>query len=469
VRVALACNTAAKRKPSKEKPMGYSMLDSIRILDLTMVFAGPIASKILAGLGAEIIKIESALRVDAFTRSNVYPENNPGEKSWNRGSIFHALNAGKRGISLNLGSEEGREIFRRLVAISDVVIENFSPRVMEKWGLGYDDLRKIRADIIMVSLSGLGHYGPLRDSLMFVPGMEGMSGLTSMTGYPDQPPLLSGHAYGDWVLGATGAAALMVALYHRKKTGEGQYVDVAGREAVASHIGEIIMDFSLNGRDQTRIGNRHPSAAPHGCYRCKGDDSWVTITVENDLHWKHFCDAIGNPSWTLDERFGNSLARWQNQEALDAFVEAWTSQHEHYAVMQTLQKAGVPVGAALTMKEMHLDPHLIERGFFEVIDQGGSVGKRPIPQQLPAKFTGVGTFTPKKAPRFGEDNDYVFADLLGMSKEEMKVFEEKGVIGGIPNLPPARPTRKDLIETQGSGWFDPDYLNELEKVYGKIG
>ena len=261
-----------------------------------MVFSGPIGSKILAEMGAEIIKIESVSHVDAFTRLNVYPENEPGEEPWNRGSIFHSLNAGKRGISLDLGIEEGREIFRRLVRVSDVVIENFSPRVMEKWGLGYEELKKIREDIIMVSLSGLGHFGPLKDFLMFVPGMEGMSGLTDMTGYPEQPPMLSGHAYGDWLLGATGAAAVMIAIYHRERTGEGQYVDVAGREAAMCHIGEIIMDASANGRDQPRNGNRHPSFAPHGCYRCKGDDNWVTIAVENDLQWRYFCDAIGNPS-----------------------------------------------------------------------------------------------------------------------------------------------------------------------------
>lgn len=449
--------------------MGYNLLNGIRILDLTMVFSGPITSKILAGFGAEVIKIESASRADMFTRSNVYPENDPGEDPWNRGSIFHALNVGKRGISLNLGKEQGRDVFRRLVTMSDVVLENFSPRVMEKWNLGYEDLKKIKTDIIMVSLSGLGHSGPLKDFLMFVPGMEGMSGLTNITGYPDQPPMLSGHAYGDWLLGATGAAALMTALYHRKKTGEGQYVDVAGREAVTAHIGETIADSSLNGRDQKRSGNRHTSAAPHGCYRCKGDDNWVTIAVEDDLQWKHFCDAIGSPTWTTDLRFVNGLKRSQNQDVLDTFVETWTSQHDHYTVMDILQNAGVPAGAALTMKEIHLDPHLIDRGFFEIIDHGGSVGKRPIPQQLPAKFTNVETFVPKAAPRFGEDNIYVFKELLGMSEEEIKYLEDEEIIGGIPNLPPPRPTRKELIETQGSGSFDEYYLAELRRKYGEIG
>jgi len=447
--------------------MGYGLLEGIRVLDLTMVFAGPIGSKILAALGADVIKIESASRSEVFTRANVYPENEPGEEPWNRGSLFHIVNAGKCGISLNLGSEEGREIFRRLVRISDVVIENFSPRVMDNWGLGYDDLRKIKPDLIMVSLSGLGHYGPLRDFYMFVPGMEGMSGLTHMTGYPNEPPLLSGHAYGDWMLGATGAASLLVALYHRQRTGRGQYIDVAGREAVICHLGEIVMDYTLNGREETRMGNHHSSAAPHGCYRCKGNDNWVNIAVENDEQWRNFCQAIGNPLWTKEEGFADALSRWRNREELNRFVEEWSSQHDHYEVMEILQKAGVPAGAVLNMKEIHLDPHFLERGFFEVVDHGKGIGKRPIPQQIPAKFSGIESFVPRRAPRFGQDNEYVFCTLLGMSKEELRRLEEEKVLGGTPNFPPGRPTRVDLMEKQGAGWFDPDYLAELRKEYGE--
>jgi benzylsuccinate CoA-transferase BbsF subunit len=447
--------------------MSYKLLEGIRILDLTMVFAGPIGSKILASLGAEVIKIESAMRCDVYTRANVYPENEPGEQHWNRGCFFHSLNAGKRGISLNLGTEEGKEIFRRLVKISDVVIENFSPRVMENWGLGYKDLKKIREDMIMVSLSGLGHYGPLRDFYMYVPGMEGMSGLMYMTGYPEEPPLLSGYAYGDWVLGTTGAAAMLVALYYRQRTGKGQYIDVAGREAVASHIGEIVMDHTLNGREQTRLGNRHPSSAPHGCYRCKGQDQWVNIAVENDEQWKRFCQALGYPSWAKEERFAEVSSRWRNQDELDRFIEEWTSQRDHYEVMEILQKAGVPAGAVLNMKEIHLDPQFVNRGFFEIIDHGEGVGKRPILQQIPAKITGVENFVPRRAPRFGQDNEYVFCNLLGMSKDDLKRLEEEKIVGGAPVFPPGRPTRIDLVEKQGAGWFDPDYLAEIRKRYGE--
>ena len=235
--------------------MAYELLTGTRVLDLIMVFAGPVSSRILASLGAEVIKIESAIRPDVFTRGNVYPENDPGAEPWNRGSYFHALNAGKKGITLNLGHEKGRDIFKKLVKISDV---------------------------IMASMSGLGHVGPLRNYYMYVPGMEGMSGLTHLTGYPGQPPMLSGFSYGDWMLGATSSAAILTALFYKKNTGRGQFIDVAGREAMISNIGDIVMDFTLNHREQNRMGNDQPYAAPHGCYRCSGDDNWVNIKILRD-------------------------------------------------------------------------------------------------------------------------------------------------------------------------------------------
>jgi crotonobetainyl-CoA:carnitine CoA-transferase CaiB-like acyl-CoA transferase len=338
---------------------------------------------------------------------------------------------------------------------------------MDNWGLGYEELKKIRPDLIMVSMSGLGHYGPLRDFYMYVPGMEGMSGLTSLTGYPDEPPLLSGHAYGDWVLGATGAATLLVALYHRQRTGLGQYIDVAGREAVACHIGEVIMDYTLNRRERMRVGNQHSSAAPHGCYQCRGDDQWINIAAENEDQWRGFCRALGDPAWTKDEKFADAISRWRNREELDNLVEAWTIQYDHYEAMEILQNAGVPSGAVLSMREMHLDPHYVERGFFEVIDHGKGIGKRPIPKSMPARFSDVQDFVPRRAPRFGQDNEYVFCDLLGMSKDELKTLEEKNVIGGIPKFPQGRPTRIDLIEKGGAGWVDRNYLSELRKKFGE--
>ena len=447
--------------------MGYKVLDGVRIIDLTMVYAGPMATRMLADLGAEVIKIESASRCDVFTRANVYPENEPGEQPWNRGGFFHTLNAGKLGISLNLGTERGREIFKRLVGISDAVVENFSPRVMENWGLTYEELRKVKPDIVMIRMSGLGHSGPLRDFYAYMPGMEAMSGLAYITGHPDGPPLTSGSVYGDWVLGAAGAAALLIALYVRQVTGKGQCVEVTGREAIMSHIGEILMGCILNGTDRTRMGNAHFTAAPHGCYRCKGDDQWVTIAVTNDEQWESFRQAIGNPDWTSQEKFSDALSRWKNHQELDKLVEEWTSKHERDEVMAVLQEAGVPSGAVLNMRELYLNPHLAQRGLFEVIDHGAGIGKRPVLKQMPAKFTEIEEFVPRRAPQFAEHNEYVFCKLLGMPERELRKLEEAGVIGKSPVFPQGKPTRLDLITRQKSGELDPDYLGKLRIAYGQ--
>jgi crotonobetainyl-CoA:carnitine CoA-transferase CaiB-like acyl-CoA transferase len=446
--------------------MSYKILSGIRIIDLTMVFAGPVATKIMAELGAEVIKVESEQRADVFTRANVYPENNPGEDPWNRGCLFHTLNLGKRGISLNLASDKGREILKQLVAKSDAIIENFSPRVMDNWGLSYEELCKINPNITMVSISGLGHHGPLRDYYMYVPGMEGMSGLTYNTGFPDSPPLLSGYAYGDWVTGVNAAMALITALYYKKKTGKGQYIDISGREASVCHLGDIVMDFTMNKRERTRRGNTHSSFAPHGCYRCKGDDNWVTVAVENDEQWSSFCQIMGNPGWTKSEKFTSLKCRLDNQAELDLLIEKWTAQYDKFEIMELLQKCKVAAGVVSNMKEVNLNPHLIEREFFQQIDHGEDIGNRPIPAQLPAKFTGFEQFTSKRAPHFGEDTEYVILSLLGMSREYLAQLEEEKVISSQPTFPRGRPTRIDLIEQQQAGWFDPDYLDELRKTYG---
>ena len=445
--------------------MAYKLLEGIRVLDLTMVFAGPVSSRILASLGAEVIKIESYVRPDVFTRGNVYPENDPGTEPWNRGSLFHSLNAGKLGITLNLGSEKGRDIFKKLVKISDVVMENYSPRVMENWGLGYEELKKIKPDIIMASMSGLGHTGPLHDFYMYVPGMEGMSGLTHMTGYPDEPPMLSGFSYGDWTSGATSSAAIMTALFHKKSTGQGQFIDLAGREALISNVGNIIMDFTLNHRVQSRMGNDQPYSAPHGCYRCNGDDNWINIAVENEEQWTSFCGVIGETDWCKQEKFGNSLSRWKNRSELDTLVEDWTMKQDKFKITEKLQKAGVPAGAVLNMKEVNLNSHLIERGFFNIIEHGEGIGKRPIPNQIPAKFNNIDSFVPERAPKFGQDNNYVFGELLGISKEELIALEGEKVIGGAPSFPPGRPTRLNLIQAQDAGQLDRNYIKELREKY----
>jgi crotonobetainyl-CoA:carnitine CoA-transferase CaiB-like acyl-CoA transferase len=455
-----------RREPFREGEWKtHKLLDGVRILDLTMVFAGPVATKILAELGAEVIKIESMQRADVFTRANVYPENVPGSDPWNRGCLFHSLNAGKRGISLNLGTERGRKIFKQLAKKSDAVIENFSPRVMENWELNYEQIKKLNPRLIMVSISGLGHYGPLRDYYMYVPGMEGMSGMTYNTGYPDEPPLLSGCAYGDWIAGANAAMALITALFHQKYTGEGQYVDISGREAAICHIGDIVMDYVINKRDRMRIGNKHLRYAPHGCYRCSGDDNWVAIGIETENQWKRFVRAIGKPE-LRNKAFASMQKRLDHQSELDDIIEEWTGRRNKFAIMETLQKMRIPVGAVLNMKEVNLNVHLKKRGFYQLIDHGEGIGKRPIPTQIPAKFHGFKKSVLKRAPRFGEDTEYILGSVLGISRQDLARLEEEKIIAKVPAFPPGRPTRVDLIEKQLAGSIDPAYRDELKKHFG---
>jgi crotonobetainyl-CoA:carnitine CoA-transferase CaiB-like acyl-CoA transferase len=446
--------------------MAYKILNGIRIIDLTMVYAGPVATKIMAEMGADIIKIESSQRADVFTRANVYPENQPGSAQWNRGGFFHTLNAGKKAISLNLGTDTGRNIFKQLVKISDVVIENYSPRVMDNWGLNYEQLKKINPRIIMVSISGLGHYGPLRDFSMYVPGMEGMSGLTYITGYPDQPPLLSGCAYGDWVTGVNAAMSLVTALFHQQTTGKGQYIDVSGREATACHLGESVIDYTLNKNNRSRTGNHNSHYAPHSCYRCQGDDNWVAICAENETQWRHLIKVINKPE-LLKTKFATLKSRLNNQSELDTVIEDWTVERDKFEIMEILQKAQIPCGAILNMREINLSPQLKKRGFFKLIDHQNGIGKRPIPSQMPAVFHGFRQFPLKRAPRFGEDTKFVLTSLLKKSEDEITQLENDNVISSSPTFPSGRPTRVDLITKQQAGSIDAEYLQELRKHFGQ--
>jgi len=418
-------------------------------------------------MGAEVIKIEAIQRMDMPVRMISHAENVLGDEAWNRGGYFHRLNVNKKGITLDLNNPKGVEIFKELVRISDVVTENYSPRAMKNFGLDYEELKKIKPDIIMVSMSGFGQTGPEWSYAAYAPNMEAVA-LFALTGFPDGMPTYSGTGYGDWTLGMAGATAVLLALYHRQRTGKGQYVDVAGREALLCHVGEAIMDYTMNGRVTPRMGNRHPSMAPHGVYRCKGDDSWVTIAVGSDEEWRSLARVMGDPAWTKDERFSTVLGRLEHQDELDELIREWTKERDHYDVMHLLQKAGVAAGAALDPREVLLDPQLRARDFFAVIDQP-LVGKRPQPRQLAAKFSKASGGPLGPAPRLGEHNEYVLGELLHMSKEEIATLEEEKIIGTAPvhRLAHEKGLPLRAMEEQGVMTLDPDYLEEMSRAFGE--
>jgi len=448
--------------------MSQSLLEGIRVLDLTMAYAGPIGTRILADMGAEVIKIESIQRIDMPTRKIGYPNNEPGKDPWNRGGYFHRLNVNKKGITLDLNHPKGRDIFLRLAKISDIVIESYSPRVMENFKLGYDVLKDVKPDIIMVSMSGFGHSGPHQDYTAYMPGMEAASGFSSITGYVDGRPLTSGTGYGDWVLGVTGMAAALTALYYRQRTGKGQYVDASGQEAIICHLGDAVMDYVMNQRVEPRSGNKHRSMAPQGCYRCKGEDEWINIAVETEEQWRSLCKVLGEPAWTREERFSDPLSRWKNQGELDSLIEGWTRNLEKRQAMDILQQAGVPAGAVLNVKEVMTDPHLLERGAFEVIDHPGGIGKFPHPKQMAAIFSKSPKFIPKAAPTLGQDNEYVLTNLLEMSQEDISGLEKEGIIGTTPSKFVAgkeRPLPIDLMVKEGAARLEPEHLEQLSSAY----
>lgn len=390
-------------------------LSHVRILDFTWVVAGPYATRVLADLGAQVIKVQSA----ATSRGN----------DANGAAAFSTFNRNKYGITLNMRHTEAVEIARRLAGVCDVVVDNFSARVMKNWGLDYESLKVIKADIIAVSMSGPGHTGPWRDYVSYGPTLQALSGMTHLMGFPGRAPQGFGYSYADHAGGFTGAIAVLAALEHRDRTGEGQWVDLGQLEAMTSLIGPAFLDYSVNGRPPQPAGNRLPSrpAAPYGAYPCKDDtsgdlslpDRWIAIGVTNDEEWNALVEALGRPGWASEARFATQELRAANADALDALVEAWTREREPYEAMRILEAAGVPAGVVQNARDLiDHDPQMRHRGFWWEIERSNTAPNRfdGFPVELsktPAHLWGP-------APWLGEHNELVFGKLLGMSADEVK-------------------------------------------------
>lgn len=389
-------------------------LSGIRVLDFTWIHAGPSATRILSDQGAEVIKVESNNALSVVGGPASATARGLGQR--------HNWNAGKLSISLNMKTPQGIDIARRLAAVSDVVAENFSGRVMPSWGLDYQSIRAINPNVIMLSMSGFGRTGPWKDRVSYGQTLQAWSGFTQLTGFPDTDPSGPASAYSDAVGGMAGAQAVLLALLHRSRTGRGQWLDVSQFESLSSLLETLVLDMSANGSHaiSERTGNRQPHAggAPHGAYRCQGDDRWVAITVFTDEEWHAFRNAMGQPSWSDDPRFATAVSRWQNADALDDLVESWTIQHSPEDVMTLLQSAGVAAGVVQTGADLSRDPQLQERKFFrQVPDHQGEY--RTI-ESAPYKLSRTPGSVTRGAPAFAADMTYVLRELLGMSDEEVE-------------------------------------------------
>ncbi len=395
----------------------------LRIADFTWVFAGPACCRIFADQGAEVIRIESRTRPDSV-RPILSDDKLPDS---DRGGYFNNLNRNKLSTTLNLSHPKAAEIAKRIVSISDLVVENFSANVMKKLGLGYEELVKVKPDIIMVSASGLGHSGPYRDYRSYGPNLQALSGFTDLIGFPHQAPTGFASSYADSTGGLTAALAALMALNYRQRTGKGQRVDVSQFEGLAALMDTCFLDYSANNRVHRRMGNRHPNAAPHGAYKCKGEERWCAIAVFTDEEWRHLCRAMGNPLWGEDERFNTTQGRIEFAGELDKLLGEWTITKTAEEVMVILQAAGVASGVVQNADDLfNRDPHLEARGFYQK-SVHPLLGER-LNEGSPMKFSHSQANIRRHAPLIGEHNDYVYGQLLGMSGEEIENLRLEGVI-----------------------------------------
>jgi len=396
-------------------------LDSYRVVDFSWVWAGPLLGMILADMGAEVIKVETNKRLDSARltpgRTTVGPETD---------FVFHSMNRNKLGITVDMSDPRGAALIRGLVEISDVAVENFSPKGLRNLGLEYASLREVNPQLVMISLPAAGQYGPLSDIVTYAPSLGALCGYSSLIGYPGERVLGEQTPYLDVNSAIHGAFAVLAALYYRERTGKGQYIDMAQIEVGASAIGEAFMEYFINGRVMGTRGNRHPAMAPHNNYPCKGDDKWISIAVKTDEEWRSFCDAIGSPPWAEDVRFGDGSNRLRNQEELDRLVSGWTVELTYYEAMDILQKAGVAAAPCLDLSERFSDPHFEERQTHLQVEHPATGDD--IIAGIPFKLSETPCEVRRPAPLLGQHNEYVFGELLGKTREEIAQLIEDKVI-----------------------------------------
>lgn len=385
-------------------------LAGTRVLDLTRVWAGPLATRMLADFGAQVVKVGDP-RV-AFDRST---------------GTFNKLNRSKTSLALRLDQPEGQDIFKMLVRVSDVVVENFRPRVMKNFDLTYDVLRAEKADLIMVSMPGFGTEGAYADYPAFGPSVEAMTGINILMGYPGGPPMGSAIAYPDPVAALNAAGAIMTALWHRRQTGRGQLIDLSLAEGPVCQIGEFLLASSHGKNPPARTGSSNPDHAPYGCYPAAGEDRWIAVCITTEAHWRSLCEVMGRPELREDPRFSSAAARCQHRQEVDALVAGWTSTQESDSLMEILQRRGIPAGAVLDARDMLRDPHLNERRFFAEITEP-DIGLMRYPGQA-IRMSAEPTADWKASPRLGEHSRGILGELLRLDERTIGVLEAKGIVG----------------------------------------
>jgi len=402
--------------------MGKLPLEGIKVADFTWVWTGPTTTKVLADFGATVVRIESNKRLGVWRITPPFKDDVVGP---NRGGVFNSINTGKMSVTIDLAHPKGKELAKKFVAWADIVADNFAGGAMERMGLSYEVLKKIKPDIIMMSSALMGQTGPWHDSPGYGDQLSAISGLHEISGWPDRIPGEIGF-YTDFIAPRFNALTILAALDYRRRTGKGQYLDVAQHQGGVQYVAPILLDYVANKRIATREGNRDPYAAPHGNYQCQGDDRWCAIAVYTDEEWQSFCNVMGNPEWTKDAKFATLEKRKENEEELDSLVQEWTISKSDEDVMMELQAAGVAAGrVGTTEDQMENDPQLKYRNFYQEREHP-ELGKYRPPRQ-PC----VLSKTPceiRRAPLIGEHTEYAFKEILGMTDEEIEEYVVEGVI-----------------------------------------
>jgi crotonobetainyl-CoA:carnitine CoA-transferase CaiB-like acyl-CoA transferase len=406
-------------------------LRGVRIVDLSMGWAGPLACRHMADMGADVIKVESCERFDwwrSWEATREWIESDGAEKS----TAFNTVNRNKRDITLDLEHPEGRELLLRLVATANAVVENYSGGVLPKLELGYDAFRKVNENVILLSMPAFGSTGPWREFRAYGSTVEQASGLPHLNGLEDDPPTMQHVALGDPVGGLTGAAALLVALRHQARTGDGQLVDLSQVEGLFPLGVHGILEYATTGKAPPRQGNRSPSHAPRGVYPCNGEDEWIVMEVSEEAQWQALKEMIGEPLVT----FGDLRDRQRRAESLDAVIAGWTTKHDAHQLMTLLQDAGIPAATTHSSAQVLNDPHLESRGFWQWLERD-VVGRQPNPS--PPYRIGESPFpiaTP--APTLGQHNEEVLSEILGLSGDDILRLTKLGIIGKRPRMPSRR-------------------------------
>ena len=444
-----------------------SPLEGLRVVEMGQLIAIPAAMKMMADMGAQVIRLESCRRLESYRTDSLFQNDVTGD-FWNKGANFYEQNRNKLGITLDLNHPTGLSLLRQLISVSDIFAENFTPRVIKNFQLEYSDLQKLNPDIIMVSSTGYGFDGPWANFGATGPATEGASGLAYSTGYKNGPPVMSEIPYTDYTGADHTIFAIMAALIHRQTTGAGQFIDVSQTETSTATIPEFLMDYFANKRVSPRNGNEHPSLSPQGCYPCMGDDRWIVISITNDEEWTSLCIELNNVELKSDMRFCTNEGRMKHKQEIDELISQETLRWDNQELMKVLQTAGVPAGAVLDGQELLFNEHLKSRDFYEMVPHHPTTGMPPLPYAgRPWKFSTTPQVVPKAAPIMGEHNKSIFIDLLGYDESLLEEWESEGIIGYGPTSPISvqRPSLEEQVRQGRLQRFEPDFLNQVSDFH----